>query len=148
MGNILDDPEAKRFLRNEALELADAHPGLDVDRTVVVLARTAYDAHGPMVKWPERLPSKSGIILYPPIVFSPSIGLALRNLKPEEALSLFEQDDKGLEMLRRRQVYVDYLGSGDAPLFTPIDPRMGEQDPLGVPGRLQEPQYLLGREEV
>jgi excisionase family DNA binding protein len=107
--------------------------------------------------------SEGGIILHPHIVFSPYIGFALRHLEPEEALSLFEQDDEGLETLRKRQVYTDYLGSGDAPLYTvkgcaaEIDRLLkhhddeGEREHLvgtGLPGKTFRTSALLGPQMV
>jgi hypothetical protein len=114
--DILKDPEARRRLNAVAQELVDEHAGLDIERTVVALARTACDANGPLTEWPKPIDTGSRVPLFQPVWFLPDIAEALEHLQPEQALELFEQGD--LERLGVRQLYTSFLGSGDAPLYT------------------------------
>lgn len=118
MADILGDPEARRFIHSVALELEDEYTGLDIERVVNVLARTLSDFHGrPLTKWPKvKRSTDSKLKLLPHVWFFPDIGEALQYLSQEDALNLFENED--LELLRTRQLYISYLGSREAPLYT------------------------------
>ena len=118
MADILDDPEARRFIHTVALELADEYAGLDIERVVNVLARTLSDFHGrPLTKWPKvKRSADSKLKLLPHVWFFPDIGEALQYLSQEDALTLFEIDD--LDRLRAWQIYTTFMSSREAPLYT------------------------------
>jgi|GEM_PF-2516559 len=115
--SILDDPEASRLFQSVARELAYKYEGLDIERVVNVLARTACDAHGSLTEWTgAEQAADSKLKALPPVWFLPSISEALQYLPPADALRLFENED--LELLRMRQLYISYLGSKEAPLYS------------------------------
>lgn len=113
------NPQAKEFFQRMAEDLARDHAGLNVNRTVKILKRTARDVHGQrLTEWP-KLPSpphgKYKLKLFPNVWFSPGLGSALKHMEPKDALRLFETEDLGT--LARREYAIDYFLSREVPLY-------------------------------
>lgn len=112
------NPQAKKFFQNIAEELARDYAGLNVNRTVKILKRTATDVHGQrLTKWPKLPPpnGKHKLRILPNVSFDPWLGSALKHMEPKDALRLFETED--LDALGKRELLTDYFGWRDTPLY-------------------------------
>ena len=102
---------AGRVIWLEAEGLARRH-GLDFDRVLRIMRRTATDALGR----PLAPPAPGRDNLLDGLRFHPSLDEALAYLPPEDALSVFERTDSGA--LSRRCRLFDYLADPTTPAYT------------------------------
>lgn len=102
---------AGRVIWMEAEGLARRH-GLDFDRVLRIMRRTATDALGR----PLAPPAPGRDNLLDGLRFHPSLDEALAYLPPEDALSVFERTDSGA--LSRRCRLLDFLADPTTPAYT------------------------------